>query len=373
METRISANNLSSEPRFSGSRRSGVGVGSETGLVVNPDANSEVADAAEELAMSHSEHRGKEIAQREVSCERRLTTVRVQSAETMMQHMRQRTMAERVLQLLQLLRAANQPSVAQILDQTSLLFDDSAEQAAALLLCLELLDGPDDSTGLSQKVREAYIALTGTNPFASDSAAPWQPSEQVKEQLEAFQAIAAQPSADILELLGQLEDISTGKRKIREPLGWMIRAIGAELAGVSGVNDLGSLKDRLDQLFWLAVVAGLQESLEQLETRMTRNFGLRWQIVPRTRRILELTRQSYPTSQQVGQLGDESGIKGVPAAIYFYTEIYRCLRVDLPIKLYSDPHSRDKLLTAAQQRLDDEIAKEEPSVPGQDTSAASHK
>jgi hypothetical protein len=156
-DTRISANSLANAESRIRAEKTVIRPQVDDDIVEVPDADSEI-DSYEELTMEHGGH----LAERELSCEFKLAPTRVQKAETAMEQMRERGNLDKLQRLLEGLRKQNSLSITDVLHQVAQLFDEPAEQDAALIFCANLLEGQGDRTGLAAKLRDAHIDLRAT-------------------------------------------------------------------------------------------------------------------------------------------------------------------------------------------------------------------
>jgi type III secretion system TyeA family effector delivery regulator len=74
--------------------------------------------------------------------------------------------------------------------------------------------------------------------------------------------------------------------------------------------------------------------------------------------VLQMTAQRWTAPDAMAKLTTAAGFTTAPARIYFLTQLREKVRT-LPLKLFSSPETREKLLESMQVALDREIAREE--------------
>lgn len=76
------------------------------------------------------------------------------------------------------------------------------------------------------------------------------------------------------------------------------------------------------------------------------------------REILQMTTQRWTDPERFSKIATDASIHAVDARIYFLTQLREKIRL-MPLKLFSTPEARDKMLEALQAAIDQEISREE--------------
>lgn len=76
------------------------------------------------------------------------------------------------------------------------------------------------------------------------------------------------------------------------------------------------------------------------------------------RELIEITSEKWVSSLRFTSLADRWGLSDVKARIVFLTGVKSLLR-DMPVKVFVDQDTRQSILDAAQEALDDAISLEE--------------
>lgn len=76
------------------------------------------------------------------------------------------------------------------------------------------------------------------------------------------------------------------------------------------------------------------------------------------REILQLTTQRWTEPERFARIATDASIHAVDARIFFLTQLREKIRL-MPLKLFSTPETRDKMLEALQTAIDQEISREE--------------
>lgn len=339
--------------------------GQET--IEKKDALAELKDAAEELTMQHGEEASKKLSERKIGNRSSLTTSAVEKAEMYLEKMREGENQDKAAQFLDGLKKMGKPSRDDVMGELRKLFKEPGEQHAALAFAEELLAGVPSQKELAQTLHDTRLELEGSfgneKPAGvtrtGDQVDRLQLDESTKKDLEEYHQNQLQGFGSITDAYKSLIE-RFGENRFQEALTFLIRSTGSELHG-GGLNIPGEkLKTVVDDLFHVQVLGNVQNSLAQLGERMEKQFGQKLTMSPTKmmQGVLALTQNAYCRGDQVSAIAREAGLLQPEAEIFFLTALKDHLRL-LPLKVYSNPDTRAKLIDAAQEALDNAIAKEE--------------
>jgi type III secretion protein W len=158
----------------------------------------------------------------------------------------------------------------------------------------------------------------------------------------------------VLERLGgpQGEDMAKGMQGL-------IKALGADLSAARPSTDSNRLHALVQDLYQLEVAATVLDNCRDLATRLDNKHGTSGvQPAVLMSDMISLTGEKWVGAPRFTALADKHGVREVDAQIAFHTGTKAMLR-DLPPKVFPDADTRQSILGAVQNALDEAIDKEE--------------
>ncbi|WP_142848247.1 type III secretion system gatekeeper subunit SctW [Telmatospirillum sp. J64-1] len=331
-------------------------------VTVERSIASQLADAAEELTFSQSEkEEEKEVSERKMQAPRLAELMQVQQIMDYLSLLGGEHNQEKLKELVARLSNGARPGEA-----VGEAFAEPAKQFLALNYALRHFEeqgGPEELlASLRQQLEElnedhyqaiwadlntagAAQAFGGGNEAQADSF-----RECYRETVLGREALG-ETFNSVLQRFGK-DDLSRS-------IGMLIRAAGDDLSARGPSTAPAELQSILEDLYQLKVLVTVLEGCNEVADRLARDFGksgLRAEDM--MSKLVGLTGERWITSDRVSAVARDMGVYGVEERIAFLKGTRDILR-DMPLKIFAEPETRDKLLGAAQEALDLAIEEEE--------------
>lgn len=145
----------------------------------------------------------------------------------------------------------------------------------------------------------------------------------------------------------------------RRSISALIRAVGDDLAARGPSTAPAELRSILEDLYQLEVLATVLDGCNELKDVMARDFDVPALPVDKLmKRLVGLAGERWVGSDRFTGLARDLNATAPGADVAFLTRTKGILR-DIPLKVFADPDSRDKVIQAAQEALDLAIEDEE--------------
>lgn len=185
------------------------------------------------------------------------------------------------------------------------------------------------------------------------------------DAIEAFQntyrdvvLAGDQPLAQTLTLMVDRLGGAQGER-FAAGLNDTIRALGADVSATRPSTDANRLNALIQDLYQLEVVSTVLDACRDLSANLRDKFGAaNVEPVALLKDLVAITGEKWVSSARFESLAGKFGVEGDQGQIAFQMGNKTTLRA-LPLKIFSDPDSRQTILNAVQDALDVAIAKEE--------------
>lgn len=345
--------------------RAGVFLGQRA--LYSPYASSYLEEVAEEAGFFAAEKFEKELAKRKSKELRRDQINVTQMAEEFCDVAKSLKSPEVLLKFMDLLKKMNNATADSILKELARLLEDVSDQFTALSFAEEVLEGEDQAEDLLQQVKEAKERLmkdagpavrAGLNITREALSAS-------KEGIGEFQQLRDFYRDIILNHEGVKDAFKAirdeyGEGGLEKAIAYLIKAAGSDLAAQGPSMEAAQLKAIIDNLYQVESLSGINKRIQELLARVVANFGILLKGGSETvmDTILTLAEAYRVKPDEFLNLAEKLGLKELLQKIYFLTGLNEQIRL-IPFKLYDDPESREKLLNASQEALDEVIYEEE--------------
>jgi len=350
--------------------RAGVFLGQRA--LYSPYMSSYLEDVAEEAGFFASEKFEKELAKRKSKESRKSQLTMSEMAQEFCDLAKNIKSPEVLLKFMDLLKKMNNATPDAILKELARLLEDVTDQFTALSFAEEVLEGEDQSEDLLQQVKEAKEKLmkdagpavrAGLNITREAMSAS-------KEGVGEFQQLRDFYRDIILNHEGIKDSFNAirneyGEGGLEKAIAYLIKAAGSDLAAQGSSMEAAQLKAIIDNLYQVESLSGINKRLQELLARVVSNFGVQLKGGSETvmDTILTLAEAYRVKSEEFLKLAEKMGLKDLLQKIYFLTGLNEQIRL-IPFKLYEEPESREKLLDASQEALDEVIYEEEEQEEG---------
>lgn len=326
------------------------------------DADSMLADAAEELSLHHAEKvESKHSAERRKEGRKSLEVLGVEAIMAYMQATEDGDGAERMAQLArrllsgegdpaQLAGAAFAQPTAQFMALQYALRQGEREGAAQETLAelrealqnLEMLHGP--------RIRADINTLdTAAAPGAS------------RVDIAQFQATYRDVVLGDTSLAGTLKLALErfGEQDFAVGLQRLIQALGQDVAATRPSCAPARLHALLTDLYQLGVVGTLLESSAGLLAALTQKYAIAGMPAATLMRgLVDLSADKWASPQRFTSLAERGGARDAEPQVHFLTGIKKLLG-DMPERVFASSEQRQSVINAAQEALDAAIDREE--------------
>lgn len=350
--------------------RAGVFLGQRA--LYSPYVSSYLQDVAEEAGFFASEKFEKELAKRKSKESRKSQLTMSEMAEEFCNLAKNIKSPEVLLKFLDLLKKMNNPTPDAILKELSRLLEDVSDQFSALSFAEEVLEGEDQSEDLLQQVKDAKEKLMKDAGPAVRAGLniTREAMNASKEGVGEFQQLRDFYRDIILNHEGIKDSFNAirneyGEGGLEKAIAYLIKAAGSDLAAQGSSMEAAQLKAIIDNLYQVESLGGINKRLQELLARVVSNFGVQLKGGSETvmDTILTLAEAYRVKSEEFLKLAEKMGLKDLLQKIYFLTGLNEQIRL-IPFKLYEEPESREKLLEASQEALDEVIYEEEEQEEG---------
>lgn len=330
------------------------------------DQASLLQDAAEELTSQLGEGEEKTLAKRKMGEKARKEGPMIQNVQQALETLgdMDKDEFERILQTLLRMRTADWRELRK---QSQKHFSEPAHEYAALQALLEALQAE------GAPAEQIQAAETALQQLAQEQGPAIQAALNISgvakqfagAQLGDLQTLrntyrdAVLDYQDLSQTFGQLID-HYGEPELPQAIQYLVKALGADIAADGSSIDRYKLNAALNDLYRLEVLTGLLEDCDTLVTR-NRASGNAFRPSELLKEVLELQQNQWLRPDLIAPLPTKLGVHEVSSEINFLREFRELARM-IPIKAYSEPEQRPRLLDAIQQAMDAAIEREEEQL-----------
>lgn len=336
--------------------------------VMVKDAASALADAAEEISMHNSENvEKKTFGERACKAESSIDIQKIEDISAYLDAAKCFDDPKKLADLAKRMQSGQEhpgelarqqtrdPAQQFMLLQYALVDGERAGAAAEglndirdALAELEMNSGPQIRAGLN---------TMGVAAGQSDSAQGIATFQGTYRDVVLGDSSLSQTLKLVLDRLGgpQGEDLAKG-------LQGMIKALGSDLSAARPSIDGNRLHALVQDLYQLEVAVTVMDNCRELAAKLAQDHatpGL--QPMALMHEMIAVTGEKWVSAPRFTGMAEKQGVRAVDAQITFHMATKVMLR-ELPPKVFSDPDSRQSILSAAQDALDAAIDKEEENL-----------
>ena len=348
--------------RQGGARQDAVGHFGGQQVQVD-DANSVLADAAEEISLHHSEK-----AETKHSSERKKEATRaleLMSPEAILEYMDAAQAHENPEQLVQLAKRMLSGQGGDPAAQAKKAFGEPTQQFMALQYALHQGEREGAPAEALDALREALDDLEMEHG----------PRIRADANTIAAAGEGARGSADVAQFQATYRDVVLGNPSLAGTLklalerfgdgdfaaglSRLIQALGQDLAAARPSGDPTRLQNLVQDLYHLGVAATVLDASRELHAKIGEQHGaLSGSPVALMQDLVGISAEKWVSGNRFTALAEKFGATGVEAQIHFLTGIKLLMR-DLPVKVFVDADQRQTIFQAAQDALDAAIDRED--------------
>lgn len=334
------------------------------------DLMSLIANASEELTFSISERVEKKLAQRKRGDRAGQKTTAMERAEAYLKKLPDIGKAEKLQQFLEHLKKKGVLNAKQLLEEAKDFFKDVSHQYAGLAFARETLEEDDKKHPLIGALKEAMdTAMAENGPQIRAGFNISETAETFSQKgIGETQSLRDLYRNKVLKYEGFHETYQSildtyGSDKLPDAVSYLIKAVGMDMSSKGPSISSPELKLILDDLYQVEVLGNIHKECGGLLQKIENEFGTKPDISPSEmmKQIMNLKQERWLKPDDVLKLLQNAGIQDVEAQIYFLREVKNLIR-DIPLKVYEESETRDKLLDAVQEALDMTIDKEDEEL-----------
>jgi type III secretion protein W len=368
--TRIDGNslgNLSPNLSHDGAEGGGLKAGTFRGeQVLAKDEASILADAAEEISLHQAEKvENKKHAEREVQAEAYVDTMALEHIEGYLGATKGFDDPAKLARLAKDIRQSVGENPRELARRQT---KDPAQQYALLQYAAH--DGRTNGGTPAEmdNLQEAIADLEADH------------GPQIRAALNTYGALGewAESAQDVADFQQTYNDVVLGDDTISQTLNLvlerlggeagedlgrgietMIKALGADLSAARPSTDRNRLEALVQDVYQLTVVSTVLEGCKELTQKLKQDHAT--ESLPPFELMKELvavTGEKWVTGSRLMGLADKAGLQDAGGRIAFLTGVKAALR-DMPPIVFTDADSRQSVLNAAQEALDEAIDREE--------------
>ena len=327
------------------------------------DADSMLADAAEEISMHHAEK-----VESKHSSERKKEAVRaleIMSAEAIMAYMDAAQASEDPQQLVHLAKRmlSGQGDPAQLARKA---FDGQpTQQFMALHYALQQGESEGAASDVLDALREALqdlemahgpairadINTVGTAAQAGASRVDIAQFQATYRDVVLGESTLAATLKLALDRFGE-KDLASGLERLQ-------KALGQDLAAARPSCAPARLHGLVQDLFHLSTATTVLDGCKQLQAQLAEKHGISGMsatVVMRS--LVEISAEKWVSAQRFTSLSERCGVRDPAAQVHFLTHLKGVLK-DMPVQVFVDGEQRQSVFKAAQDALDAAIDREE--------------
>lgn len=332
-------------------------------VTVEKSATSMLADAAEELTFAQAEREEeKDISERKVHVPRGLEILQIQEIMNYLRALGDGDNQHKLEKLVASLKGSGGAAAGQMIREA---FGDVSQQFLALNYLVGHFEGKGGDPELAAALREELEALheehyqaiwAGLNTVkAVDAFADGDPG-CAQELRECYRetVLGREALADTFNSLLQ----RFGSSDLKRSIDFLVRAVGDDLSARGPSTPPSELRSILEDLYQLRTLATVLEGCNEIVAALDKDFGIRGLPVDDLmKRIVSLTGERWITSDRFTGLARDMGVTDTEARINFLKRVKDVVK-DIPLKVFPDIDTRDKLVSTAQEALDLAIEEE---------------
>lgn len=340
------------------------------GVAHKSDVMSLIADAAEELTFGASETVEKKLSKRKLTDGRELRTRATEKAEAYLKKLAETPELQKLKQFVEHLKKQGDISPEQLMQEVKGFFKHTSHQFAALVYAKKMLTEEGGKEKLLNAVQSALDksldeleskVTTGIDIFSTASGLSERGGSEVQELWDFYRELVLKYEG-LNEIYHSLVQ-HYGETEFTRAIGLLIKAVGNYLQSQDFAISPLELKRVIDDLYFLEVLGNLHAEASKLLEKVESQYGIASRITPLdlTSRVLALKAEKWLRAEQVMKITDLAGIVEIEAEIYFLRELKEFVRL-IPLKVYDDLETREKLIDTVQEALDSAIDREEEQL-----------
>lgn len=326
------------------------------------DADSMLADAAEEISMHHAEKvESKQSTERRKEGRKSLEVVGVEAIMAYMQAAQACDDADQLAKLaVRLLSGKGDPA-----QQARAAFAQPTAQFMALHYALRQGEREGAAAQTLEELREALQDLemlhgpgirADINTLDTAAAPGANRADIAQFQATYRDVVLGEPSlAGTLKLALERfggQDFSAGLQRL-------IQALGQDVAATRPSCAPARLHALLSDLYQLGVVGTLLDACAALQSALKEKYGIAGMPpADLMRGMVDLSAEKWSTAQRFTSLSERSGAREAEPQVHFLTGIRKLLG-EMPERVFLSPEQRQTVVGAAQEALDNAIDREE--------------
>lgn len=323
-----------------------------------------LADAAEELTFSQAEREEeKDVSERRVHAAGPANIPQIQEIMEYLDRMGEPDDQAKLQELTAKLSGSGGADPGQA---AAGLFEDVSKQFLALSHALHHYEGEGGDADIAASVRDALESLhddrgpeirAGLN--SASAASDYADGDPAKASAlrECYRETVLGREA-LGETFNAVLD-RFGASDVRRSIDFLVRAAGDDLSARGPSTAPAELKSIMEDLYQLEVLATVLDGCHEVSDVMQREYSVATVKPDKLmQRLVGLTGERWVSSDRISGLTREMGIFDSEAAVGFLTRVKGIIR-EMPLKVFNDPESRNKLMSVAQEALDLAIEDEE--------------
>ncbi|WP_159910920.1 type III secretion system gatekeeper subunit SctW [Pantoea sp. 18069] len=349
------------QSRAQGQTQAAVGQFAGQQVLVD-DADSMLADAAEEISMHHAEKvESRHSAERRKEGRRSLETI---SVEAIMAYMDAAKACDEQDQLALLARRmlSGQGDPAQLARQA---FGEPTSQFMALHYALQQGERDGVAREVLEELREVLQDLEMVQG----------PAIRADINTQATAAEAGATRVDIAQFQAAYRDVVLGESSLAGTLKLALerfgdqdfavglqrltQALGQDIAAAQPSCAPARLQTLLSDLFQLGIVATVLDGCKTLQTMLAQKYHIvGMSPVVLMSGLVDLSAEKWASAQRFTSLSERCGVRDAEPQVQFLTAVKGLLR-DMPERVFATTEQRQSVFSAAQDALDAAIDREE--------------
>ena len=348
--------------RQGGARQDAVGHFGGQQVQVD-DANSVLADAAEEISLHHSEK-----AETKHSSERKKEATRaleLMSPEAILEYMDAAQAHENPEQLVQLAKRMLSGQGGDPAAQAKKAFGEPTQQFMALQYALHQGEREGVAPDILDTLREALDDLEMEHGPAIradiNTVGTAAQGARSREDVQVFQATYRDVVLGNNSLAGtlQLALARFGGGDFAAGLARLTQALGQDLAAARPSGDPARLQSLVQDLYHLGVASTVLDACKELHAKLGSQHGaMPGSPVGLMQDLVGISAEKWVAGSRFTTLSEKFGATGVEPQIHFLTGVKVLMR-DMPIKVFADADQRQTVFQAVQDALDTAIDRED--------------
>jgi type III secretion protein W len=341
-------------------------------LILNNNAKSLLASAAEEMSFMRAEKKSQDFSKRKVSDSKQLTTNAVEQVKKYLDNAKDLDKQKHLFPFFNALQKQSTLSPSQLASKH---FQDISQQYIALAFARDELKKLRDKTktksigSLLASVESSLADLLSTSSSEIDaginvSTIAMGYTEQdlgSVNNLRQFYRDSVLDYGGLSQTFQKILDEYNGQH-IAESIKYLLNALGADISSEGPSIPKERLNMIVNDIYKLQALETIHEDCDELLLQLSRIFHP--PELPKNHKLmkelLSLLEKKWMTPEQILKLAINLKVVKDDMTIYFLRGFKELART-IPLKAYDDPYERSKLITVIQETLDQCIEEEEIS------------